>query len=90
VRLKNVSPQGAMDIPMLGRIVEPGEEFEVPDEDAHFFVGQDEMFAPILSDLAAAARSAADAVAAQAANSAAASSPPADNIEPATTQGETK
>lgn len=32
MRLKNISPLGALDLPLIGRILDPGEEFEVPDE----------------------------------------------------------
>ena len=32
MRLRNVSPLGALDLPLIGRILEPAEEFEVPDE----------------------------------------------------------
>jgi hypothetical protein len=30
--LKNTNPLGAVDLPLIGRTLEPGEEFEVSDE----------------------------------------------------------
>lgn len=45
---KNVSPFGAIDVDAIGRQgIEPGEEFEVPDEIAIAFIGQGEIFEPV-------------------------------------------
>lgn len=32
MRLKNTSPLGLLDLPLIGRVLEPGEVFEVPDD----------------------------------------------------------
>ncbi|HQV83795.1 MAG TPA: hypothetical protein PLX57_11880 [Ornithinibacter sp.] len=32
MRLKNISPLGHLDLPLIGRVLEPGEVFEVPDD----------------------------------------------------------
>ena len=32
MKLRNVSPLGALDFPLIGRVLEPGEVFEVDDE----------------------------------------------------------
>lgn len=32
VRLRNISPLGAIDVPALGRTIDAGEEFDCPDE----------------------------------------------------------
>lgn len=32
MRLVNTSPLGHLDLPLIGRILEPGEEFEIDDE----------------------------------------------------------
>lgn len=42
--LKNISPYGALDIPLLGRVVEAGEVFDVTPEQARHLAGQDENF----------------------------------------------
>lgn len=41
---RNVSPYGALDIPLLGRTVEAGEVFEVTPEQAKHLAGQDDNF----------------------------------------------
>ena len=40
MKLKNTSPLGALDIPLLGRIVEAGETFEITGEDAENLLRQ--------------------------------------------------
>ena len=32
MRLRNTNPLGTVDLPLIGRTLEPGEEFDVPDE----------------------------------------------------------
>lgn len=32
MKLRNVSPLGHLDLPLIGRVLEPGEEFEVDDD----------------------------------------------------------
>lgn len=32
MKLTNINPQGAVHLPLIGRALEPGETFEVPDE----------------------------------------------------------
>lgn len=32
MRLRNTNPLGAIDLPLIGRSLEAGEEFDVPDE----------------------------------------------------------
>lgn len=32
MRLRNINPLGAVDFPLLGCVLEAGEEFDVPDE----------------------------------------------------------
>lgn len=46
-KLKNVSPYGDLDIPLLGRVVAAGEVFEVTTEQAKHLKGQDENFQPV-------------------------------------------
>jgi len=43
----NVSPLGALDVPALGRTIEAGEAFDVPDELDEFFNDQAENFQPV-------------------------------------------
>ncbi len=49
-KIKNVSPFGALDVPLLGVIVEPGETVEVTDEQAAVLLLQDLNFAPVGAD----------------------------------------
>ena len=42
--LKNVSPIGALDIPLVGKVVEANEEFEVPSDVAEVLLGQPDNF----------------------------------------------
>ena len=44
MKLKNTSPLGALDIPLLGRIVEAGETFEITGEDAENLLRQGDNF----------------------------------------------
>lgn len=46
-KFQNVSPIGALDIPSLNRIVEAGEEFEVPDDLVEYFESQPGNFAAV-------------------------------------------
>lgn len=38
--LKNTNPLGAVDLPLIGRSLEPGEEFEVSGEQANALLEQ--------------------------------------------------
>lgn len=49
-KIKNVSPFGALDVPLLGAIVEPGETVEVTDEQAAILLQQELNFAPVGAD----------------------------------------
>lgn len=42
--LRNVSPYGALEIPLLGRVVGAGEEFDVSDEQAERLLPQAENY----------------------------------------------
>lgn len=44
--IKNVSPYGDLDVPLLGRIVEAGEVVEVDDEHAAILLLQADNFVP--------------------------------------------
>lgn len=46
-KFKNVSPLGALEVPALRRIVEPGEVFDVPADLVEYFDGQAGTFAPV-------------------------------------------
>lgn len=45
--LKNVSPYGDLEIPLLHRVVAAGEVFEVTDEQAERLAGQDDNYQPV-------------------------------------------
>lgn len=45
--VKNVSPLGALDIPLLGKVVGAGEEFEVPASVADVLLQQPDNFQPV-------------------------------------------
>lgn len=45
--VKNVSPVGALDIPLIGRVVEANEEFEVPSDVAEALLQQPDNFQPV-------------------------------------------
>lgn len=40
MKIRNVSPQGDLDVPLLGRIVAKGEVFDVPAEHAELLLAQ--------------------------------------------------
>lgn len=41
MKIKNVSPLGDLDLPLIGRVVEYGEEFEVSDDIGEQIVAQE-------------------------------------------------
>ena len=45
VQLKNVNPLGAVDLPLIGRTLEPGEVFEVDDKVGKALLKQDGNYA---------------------------------------------
>lgn len=49
--LRNVNPLGAVDLPLIGRSLEAGEEFEVPDEVAGRLLEQVGNYELVDSDL---------------------------------------
>lgn len=46
-KFKNVSPLGALDLPLIGRVVDPGEVFEVSATQARHLAGQDDTWQPV-------------------------------------------
>ena len=38
--LRNINPVGAVDLPLIGRTLEPGESFDVTDEQAENLLAQ--------------------------------------------------
>lgn len=46
-KFKNISPLGALDLPLVGRVVERGETFDVPDDKARHLAGQEDTWAPV-------------------------------------------
>lgn len=46
-KFKNVSPLGVLDLPLLGRVVEPGEVVEVSAEQARHLEGQVAAWQPV-------------------------------------------
>jgi hypothetical protein len=46
-KFKNVSSQGALDLPLIGRVVQPGEVIEVTAEQAKHLAGQDAVWQPV-------------------------------------------
>lgn len=48
--IKNVSPLGELDVPLLGRFVDYGEEFEVTKEQAERLLPQAENYEPVDDD----------------------------------------
>lgn len=50
VKIKNVSPFGDLDIPLLGRIVAAGEIVEVTDEEAAILLMQESNYQPVGKD----------------------------------------
>ena len=49
-KLKNVSSQGDLDVPLLGRIVKAGEMFEVPADVAELLLAQSDIWAAVKSE----------------------------------------
>lgn len=47
MRLKNISPLGHLDLPLIGRVLEPGEVFEVPDDIGAALLDQPGNFAAV-------------------------------------------
>ena len=45
--IKNVSPLGELDVPLLGRFIEHGEEFEVSEDQAERLLPQAENYEPV-------------------------------------------
>lgn len=50
MKYRNVSSLGALDFPLVGRVVEPGEIIDVPDAQAHLVNGQDSVWEPVITD----------------------------------------
>jgi hypothetical protein len=46
-KLRNTNPLGAVDLPLIGRALEPGEEFEVTDDQAGELLKQVGNYAPV-------------------------------------------
>lgn len=44
---RNISPQGALDLPLIGRVVAAGEEFDVTVEDAELLALQPGLWQPV-------------------------------------------
>jgi len=44
MRFKNISPAGALDLPLLGRVVEAGEEFDIPTDRGQLLELQPDIF----------------------------------------------
>lgn len=47
-KFKNVSSSGDLELPLVGRVVEAGEVFEVSDEQGLLLVDQPALWAPIV------------------------------------------
>lgn len=62
-RFKNISPLGALDVPALGRIVQPDEEFDVSTDVAALLGGQGVNFKPLDAKAKSAAKQASAALA---------------------------
>jgi hypothetical protein len=45
--IRNVSPLGDLDVPLLGRILAAGEEVDVPKETAALLLAQPDNFQPV-------------------------------------------
>ena len=50
MRFKNVSPLGDLELPLLGRVVESGEVFDLDESLAHLLDGQDATWEPVDPD----------------------------------------
>jgi hypothetical protein len=46
-KIKNVSPFGDLDVPLLGRIVAAGETVEVSEEEAEILLQQEDNYQPV-------------------------------------------
>ena len=46
-KLRNTNPLGEVDLPLIGRTLAPGEEFEVDDDTAAALLAQAGNFAPV-------------------------------------------
>lgn len=46
--IRNVSPLGDLDVPLLGRIVTAGEEIDVPKAAAELLLAQPDNFQPVV------------------------------------------
>lgn len=53
---KNVSPLGVLYLPLVGRDIEPGESFELTEENAVFLNGQDATFERVIAPAAKAVK----------------------------------
>lgn len=47
MQFKNISPQGDLDVPLIGRVVKAGEVFEVTAEQAARLEAQPDLWEPI-------------------------------------------
>lgn len=60
VQLKNINPLGAVDLPLIGRTLEAGEVFDVPDDAGNALLEQVGNYATVTKAEAKAATVAAD------------------------------
>lgn len=49
IRFKNVSPQGDLELPLLGRVIAAGEEFAVTPAQADLLAAQPDLWQPATS-----------------------------------------
>lgn len=49
-KIRNVSPYGDLDVPLLGRVVAAGEEVEVSAEQAKLLLAQETNWQPVKAD----------------------------------------
>jgi len=49
-KLRNVSPMGDLEVPLLGRVVKAGEVFEVPADVAELLSAQSDVWAAVKSE----------------------------------------
>lgn len=49
IRFKNVSPQGDLELPLLGRVIAAGEEFAVTTAQADLLATQPDLWQPVTS-----------------------------------------
>lgn len=50
MRLRNINPLGAVEVPLLGRVLEAGEEFDIDDEQGAALLDQVGNYEPAESD----------------------------------------